>query len=130
MNQRTLLSVVLLAVSLVSVGCNVNIKVRDQNGYRDDTAKLLATKNAEITACYDNVLKTTPGVQGKVTVQFTVAESTGKIEGAKADTAKTTAPQAVVDCVVNAINGLVLEPADPKKGQATFEYDFAPKKAK
>jgi hypothetical protein len=128
MNHRTLLSLVLLGASLSSVGCN--FYARSQKDYRDDTTKVLATKNAELDGCYDNVLKATPGVKGKVVVQFTVTEKTGKIADVKADAARTNAPQPLVDCVVNAINGLALDPADQRKGLATFEYEFAQKKAK
>lgn len=128
MIYRTLLSMVLVGASLSSMGCT--FYARSQQDYRDDTTKLLATKNAELDGCYDTVLKTTPGVKGKVTVQFTVEEKTGKIADVKPDAARTNAPQPLVDCVVNAINGLVLNPADQRKGLATFEYDFAQKKAK
>jgi hypothetical protein len=110
------------------MGCT--FYARSQQDYRDATSKLLESKKAELDACYDNVLKATPGIKGKVTIQFSVAEKTGKIEDVKADPARTTAPQSVVDCVVTSINGLVLDPPDQRKGLATFEYDFAQKKAK
>lgn len=129
MNPRTLLNLALLGIAFASMGCT--FYARGQKDYRDDTAKVLSAKNVELDSCYDTVLKTTPGAKGKVTVQFTVEEKTGKIVDAKADAARTTAPQPLIDCVVNAINsGLVLDPPDQRKGQATFEYDFAQKKAK
>lgn len=113
----------ILAASLGMFGCTFYARSAEQ--YRDDTSKVLESKNAEIGTCYDTVLKTTPTAAGKVTLVFTVEEKTGKIADAKADAARTTAPQPLVDCVVNAINGLVLQPPDQRKGNATFEYDFA-----
>lgn len=106
-----------------SLGCTFYARSAEQ--YRDDTSNVLASKTQEITACYDTALKTSPAATGKVTVQFSVEEKSGKIADAKADPARTTAPQPLIDCVVNAINGLVLAPPDQRKGLATFEYDFA-----
>jgi hypothetical protein len=113
---------VMFAVLGATAGCNFN--ARDAAKYRDDTTMLLATKGADLDNCYDAVLKATPTAAGKVTVIFTVEEKSGKIADAKADPARTTAPQPLIDCVVNAINGLVLVPPDQRKGNATFEYDF------
>jgi hypothetical protein len=110
------------------MGCT--FYARSQKDYRDATSKLLESKKAELDACYDNVLKTTPGVKGKVTIQFTVEEKTGKIADVKADPARTNAPQPLVDCVVSSATGLILDPPDQRKGLATFEYEFAQKKAK
>lgn len=121
--RNTILLGALAAVSLSSVGCT--FYARSPQQYRDDTSKVLETKNAEINSCYDTALKTTPAASGKVTVTFTVEEKTGKIIDTKADSARTTAPQPLIDCVVNALNGLVLQPPDQRKGDATFEYDFS-----
>lgn len=118
----TLTCSALVAVSALTLGCT--FYARSPQQYRDDTAKVLDAKSAEINSCYDTVLKTTPAAAGKVTVVFTVEEKTGKIADAKPDPARTTAPQPLIDCVVNAINGLMLQPPDQRKGDATFEYDF------
>lgn len=112
-----------LAVLVSSSGCTFFARSPEQ--YRDDTTQLLATKSAELDTCYDNALKVNPSAAGKVTVVFTVEEKSGKIADVKADPGRTTAPQPLVDCVVSAINGLVLAPPDQRKGNATFEYDFA-----
>jgi len=109
--------------AITMFGCT--FYARSQEQYRDDTSKVLETKTAEINTCYDAVLKSNASAAGKVTVVFTVEEKTGKIADAKADASRTTAPPPLVDCVVNAINGLVLQPPDQRKGNATFEYDFA-----
>jgi hypothetical protein len=94
--------------------------------YRDDTTKVLATKNNEIGACYDGVLKGTPGAGGKVTVTFDVKDDTGVIENVKVDPAGTTAPPPVAECVTKAISGgLSIAPPDARLGKATYVYEFA-----
>jgi len=112
-----------LAVLALVSGCSFYARSPDQ--YRDDTSNLLNTKTAELNTCYDNVVKTEPAAAGKVTVTFTVEPKTGTITKVAADPARTTAPQSLVTCVVTAINGLALSPADQRNGLATFEYDFA-----
>jgi hypothetical protein len=112
-------------VAVTSIGflaCTFYARSPDQ--YRDDTSNLLATKSAELNTCYDNASKTTPGMSGKVTVKFTVEKKSGKVLNVTADPTRTTAPQPLIDCVVNSINGLVLAPPDQRNGDATFEYDF------
>lgn len=116
-------SLALTSLALIIGGCTFYARSPDQ--YRDDTAAVLASKGADLNACYDAAAKANPTATGKVTVQFTVEKKTGKIGNAAADPARTTAPQALIDCVVTAINGLVLSPPDQRDGSATFEYDFA-----
>ncbi len=111
------------SLALVIGGCSFYARSPDQ--YRDDTSNLLSTKSVELNACYDTVVKTEPSAAGKVTVLFTVEKKTGKIGNVAADPARTTAPASLVACVVTAINGLILNPADQRNGNATFEYDFA-----
>ncbi|HEY5960744.1 MAG TPA: AgmX/PglI C-terminal domain-containing protein [Polyangiaceae bacterium] len=114
----------LMAVGMcLPIGCT--FYARSATQYRDDTAKLLSSKQTELDNCYDTAVKTAPTAAGKVTLQFNVEEKTGKLTDVKADPARTTAPQPLIDCVVNAVNGLVLDPPDQRKGIATFEYDFA-----
>ena len=105
-----------------SVGCS--FAARSPDMYRDDTAKLLAEKNGDIKSCYDGVIKGDKGATGTVVVHFIVAEDTGVIQNVKADGAKSTAPEAVQSCVVDAIGGLKLKPADARKGDATFTWEF------
>jgi hypothetical protein len=119
----------LLVLGVASSTAACSFYARNPEQYRDDTTKLLAGKSAEVGTCYDNAIKTNATAAGKVTVVFTVEEKTGKIADAKADPARTTAPQPLIDCVVTAINGLALAPADQRKGNATFEYVFAPSAA-
>ena len=121
--QGMLKSFAITSLALAVGGCSFYARSPDQ--YRDDTSNLLSTKGAEINTCYDNVAKTEPAAAGKLTVLFTVEPKTGKILNVTPDPANTTAPPSLVACVVTAINGLVLNPADQREGKATFEYDFA-----
>jgi hypothetical protein len=113
------------ALMLAVVGAVSGCLARSPEVYRDDTTKLLATKGADLDTCYDTVAATNPTAAGKVTVTFTVEKKTGKIADVKADPARSTAPQPLIDCVTTAINGLVLVPPDDRVGMATFEYNFA-----
>jgi hypothetical protein len=121
--MRTTLLVSVSFVALVSVvGCG---NARTPDAYRDDTRALLEKKNDEIRACYDVVLKASPGASGKLTVMFEVQEDTGTIGNVGVDKANTTVPDAVADCVTKTIPGLALVPPDGKKGEGTWSYEFA-----
>lgn len=109
--------------SVAAVGCS--FAARSPDMYRDDTKAILETKNNDIRACYDGVLKGTPGVQGKVTVKFNVETEAGKFTNIAVDPANTTAPAAVSDCVVKSINGLAITPPDKHEGEATFVWEFS-----
>jgi hypothetical protein len=119
---------------LISVGLAVlagcSFAARSPEMYRDETTKALEPKNNDIRACYDGVLKTTPGAAGKVTVAFDVAkdgeQGAGTVVNVKVDKANTTAPDAVADCVTKTIAGAgPLSPADARQGQATYVYEFS-----
>lgn len=110
----------LAAVSSLAAGC----AVRDAKMWTDDTGKVLATRNNEIKACYDGVLKGTPTAAGKVTVKFEVETDEGKITKVAVDKANTTAPDAVQDCVTKNLNGLAVSPPDKKTGDGTWVYEF------
>lgn len=99
-------------------GCSV--AVRDADHYRDDVNKVLETKNGDVKACYDALLKDKKDLAGKVTVHFTVEHKTGVFKDIKTD-----GPPELGTCVSNALTGLVLAPGDDgHAGDATFEYDF------
>ena len=114
---------ILIPLSLAMLsGCS--FAMRSADTYRDDTGKVLATKNDDIRSCYDGVLKSTPGAQGKVTVKFDVDTAQGKITAVTVDKANTTAPDPVAECVTKSITGLVLAPPDHRKGVAVWVYEF------
>lgn len=115
------------AVTASVAGCS--FAARSPEVYRDDTTAALQTKNNDIRACYDGLLKGTPTAGGKVTVKFDVvedgADKAGTIQNVTTDKAGTTAPDAVADCVKTSITGVVIKaPADARKGQATYSYEF------
>jgi hypothetical protein len=113
----------LLLVTSVALGA-CSFAARSPDMYRDDTGKALATKSDEIRACYDNVLKGSPGAGGAVTVNFDVETDTGRISHVTIDKTKTTAPDNVSDCVTRSIDGLTLAPPDARKGEGTWTYEF------
>jgi hypothetical protein len=122
--MKTTLLATIATIAAVSTlaGCG---NARTPEAYRDDTRAVLEKKNEDIRACYDGVLKASPGAQGKLTVTFDVQEDTGKIANVNVDKANTTAPDPVADCVTKSIDGLAIVPPDGRKGEATWVYQFA-----
>lgn len=113
----------LAAVGLcLAAGCSFHARGADD--YRQVTRDLLQTKNDGITACYKAALKDTPGVGGKVAVNFEVEAKTGNVINAKVDADNSTAPEAVHGCVLQALDGLTLSPPDQRTGQASFVWEM------
>ena len=119
MKKTALLTASLALASLV--GC----AYRSPEMYRDDTTKVLETKQNDIRACYDDVLKGTPGAGGTVTVKFEIETENGKIQNVVVDKPTSTAPDAVGECVKKNIEGLAISPPDKRLGQATYVYQFS-----
>jgi len=110
-------SFALIGFALAAVGCSGAIRTAEP--YRDDVAKVLESKNADVKACYDNVLKSDKTKSGQVTVHFKVEAETGAFKDIKAD-----GPAELGACVSSALSGLVLTPGDANHGDATFVYEF------
>jgi hypothetical protein len=110
-----------LVVSLAACG-----SLRTVEAYRADTTKLLATRNAQLQRCYNDALTADRKAAGTVTVQFMIESDSGAISKPTVEPAHSTAPPALGQCVVKAIDGLVLAPADSQEGHATFVYEFKP----
>jgi hypothetical protein len=126
--MKSLLIASAALLSVAAVGCS--FAARSPEMYRDDTKAVLETKNNDIRACYDGVLKGTPGAGGKVTVKFNVETEAGKFTNITVDKPNTTAPPEVADCVTKSITGLGVAPPDKREGEATFVWDFqAPSKS-
>jgi len=119
--RSTIVGMTLLALAVSAVGCGYK---RTPEMYRDDTEKLLATRNVEIKACYDGILKADQKAAGTVTLRFDVQQDTGKLANMRVDEAASTAPPPVRDCVTQALQGLVLQKPDANLGKATFMYEF------
>lgn len=117
-----------LAASLLAVAA-CGGTARGLEAYRDDTGKLLATREAQLQSCYSAALKSDARLSGTVTVQFVVENKTGTVTRPSVDPSKSTAPAVLGDCVVKAIDGLALAPPDRNEGRATFVYEFKPNPA-
>jgi len=107
-----------------AMGCSVQFVARDADAYRQDTRDLLSTKNGDIKSCYDEQLKTNPNTNGLTVVNFKVQEETGKLINIQLDAEKSTAPDTLNQCVMNAMDGLVLDPPDQREGVASFSWEF------
>lgn len=112
-------SFLLIGFALAAMtGCSV--AVRDADHYRDDVAKVMSTKDADVKACYDSALKSNKTLAGTVTVHFTVEQKTGAFKDIKTD-----GPAELGTCVSSALGGLVLQPPDDgHSGDATYVYEF------
>ena len=121
---------ILLCAVVASAVAGCSFAARSPEMYRDDTNKVLEAKNPDIKACYDGVLKGTPGASGKVTVKFDVQkdgeDNAGKVVNVQVDAGGTTAPPPVADCVTKNITGAgPLNPPDKRLGQATYVWEFS-----
>jgi hypothetical protein len=122
MKPLNLITLCVLVAS--SIGCSFQYVARDVDTYRQDTRDLLSTKNGEIKSCYDEQLKADPNTGGTTVVKFTVQEETGQLINVVLDEEQSTAPDALNQCVLNAVDGLVLEPPDQREGVASFSWEF------
>lgn len=121
--MRKVAPVTALAVAMVA-GC-AGTK-RSPQAYRADTRKVLETRNEQIKSCYDKVLGSDAGAGGTVTVRFVVEKKTGALTKVTVDPSRTTAKEPLLVCVLEAVNGLKLDPPDANEGQATFSFDLRP----
>jgi TonB family protein len=116
------LAIAMIATTLAACGGTArNVEV-----YRSDTQNLLATRDGQLKGCYDAALKADAKAAGTVAIQFTVEKKTGEVTNATIDKTKTTAPEALGGCVLEAVKGLKLDPPDRNEGRATFVYEFKP----
>jgi hypothetical protein len=112
----------LIAIAIGVVGCSFH--ARSPEDYRKVTRELLETRNADIQACYDAALKDNPKASGTVIVNFKVEAETGKVTAGAMDEVASSAPATLGECIVKALDGLVLDPPDARTGQATFQWSF------
>jgi hypothetical protein len=99
---------------------------RSSQAYRADTQKALESRSSQIKSCYDKLLAGDADAAGTVTVRFVVEKDTGAFTKATVDPAKTSAKEPLVVCVLEAVNGLKLQPPDDNEGRATFSYELQP----
>lgn len=109
---------------LASMSAACSFMARDTETYKNDTRTALEAKNSAVVGCYDTALAANPSQSGNVVVTFVVEKKTGAITNVSADPNQSTAPEALQQCVVTALEGLTLDPADRREGQATFTWTF------
>ncbi|HEU0030327.1 MAG TPA: hypothetical protein VFQ53_06840 [Kofleriaceae bacterium] len=111
-----------VAIALtLATGCAT---ARSAEQYREDTHTLLYASSTRLETCYETALAANPDAAGVVKVQFVVVARTGRLVRPRIDATHTTAPRELMTCVLDAIDGLRLEPADAQEGHATFVYEF------
>jgi hypothetical protein len=113
-------------ILVVGLGACALHKQRTPQTYRVDTQTTLETRNAQIKSCYDDQLKSDAASGGMMTVRFVVKKKTGVFTSVALDPEKSQAPEPLARCVVNALEGLKLEPPDANDGHATFVYQLRP----
>ena len=119
MNTRFVPGLLILAAG--ASACSFH--ARSPEDYQSATRALLETRSGQIKTCYDEVLKQDKDASGTVVVHFTVMPETGDITGAEV-TPESTAPAPLGQCIVQAMDGLSLDPPDAREGDATFSWDF------
>jgi hypothetical protein len=128
--RKTMNKTFLIAASLcVATGCSGGFAVRDAGMFVKDTTPIIHTKDADILACYDGVLKGSPGAGGKVTVHWEIPKAddpgAGTLTKVTVDPAGTTAPPEVAQCVTKNLEGIgTLNPKDQNPGQGTGSWEF------
>lgn len=81
----------------------------------------LRRASAAIRRCYENELRNSPTLSGKVTVQFTIQES-GTVSGASASE-NTTGSGGLASCVTGAVGRMRFNPG-PTGGSVQYRYPF------
>jgi len=113
-------------LALVTVAAACGGTKRSPEMYRNDTQRVLETRSGQIQSCYDQALAQDATMAGKLTVKFVVEKKTGTFVKASIDPTQSNASEPLVNCVMTALQGLRLEPADRNEGQASFVYEFKP----
>jgi predicted membrane-bound mannosyltransferase len=99
---------------------------RGLEAYRTDTQKLLETRSMALRSCYESALRSDTKLAGTVAIKFIVEKKTGALRSVAIDASSTSAPSSLGDCVLQAVDGLKLEPPDRNDGHAMFVYEFKP----
>jgi TonB family protein len=95
---------------------------------REDIQTIVMSRRDEARACYDKSLKDHPGIEGDLTVKFTI-DPQGVVTDAVVDASKSTISEpSVGTCVVGIIKKI---PFAPSKGgfetRANYPFNFHPK---
>lgn len=118
--SRSIIATGALLFAIAASGCSFH--ARDAESYRKVTREVLETRNGDIKSCYDKALQKDPKASGKVTVAFMVEKDTGAIKNVDAKSKLSDAPANLQKCIVNALEGLKIDPPDARDGKATFTW--------
>lgn len=116
----------MILAALCCSACSAGFAMRNAESYEQDTREVLTTRDTQVQSCYNDALKQDPTLSGNVVVKFDVTEETGKIDNASIVEEDTSAPVALQQCVLDALQGLELTPPDEQKGVATYTWSFSP----
>lgn len=83
--------------------------------------RLINTRRAAITRCYETQLRNDPTLSGRVSVSMTIQES-GSVTNVRA-TENSTGSDEVASCVVRVISGFRFTPG-PEGGSVTYSFPF------
>lgn len=110
----------LCAGGVLLAGC----AARSPELYREDIRRLLDGKRSVLQACYEAELQNHQTAGGKVTVRFQVERQTGRLLNPQVDDLLSTPNRTLRGCVLESLQGLVLQPADDRHGDATYTWEF------
>ena len=113
----------ILIVLALCAGCSFYARGKDD--YKKAVRNVLDGQSESIEKCYRAELESNDKAKGKVVVRFDVEPKTGAFANVEVVKDDTTANKPLQKCVLGAFDGLKLEPADQRKGEATFTWDFA-----
>jgi len=117
---------ILSVLSLLAIGATTacSFAARDAAMYAADTQSVVDSRSPQIKACYDEALKTDKNAGGDVVVSFSVEKKTGALVNPQIVRERTTAPEDLGQCVVDALQGLALDPPDQREGAAVYTWRF------
>jgi hypothetical protein len=115
-----------IAASLTLAGCATF--ARSTAEYSTDVRGALADRTPSVTSCYGRALQTMPTAAGTVTVTFRILPESGKVAHAKIRPARSTAPQPVQQCVLDALEEITLDPPDVSEAVVEASWKFTPQK--
>jgi hypothetical protein len=112
----------LVVLMLLASGCS--FYARGPDDYRKAVREVLAQKQGDVEGCYRRAHEGSPELKGKVVVRFDVEPKTGHIVNPLVVAEQTNANEVLQHCVTDSLSGLALAPADQRKGEATFAWNF------
>lgn len=117
------LSILALTGLAALTGCSFH--ARGPDSYRQAVRNVLDTKSTQVDDCYKRAHEQNAEAKGTVVVHFWVEPKTGDITNPEVIKERTTADETLQKCVLDTLPGLKLDPADQRKGDATFAWNFS-----